>query len=134
MDGADDRWVSSRERSVRRALAHPFRESAKFGIAYFGTWITLQLLHGQPVVATFIRYSVSGAIFTVILGLSMRGGWLRRNYERRLDRLVQLRTSPPTAWYPDPSGRHEFRFWDGARWTDFALDNGVQCADPLPEP
>jgi hypothetical protein len=62
------------------------------------------------------------------------GVWLRRNYELRLDRLVQLRTSPPTAWYPDPSGRHEFRFWDGARWTDFALDNGVQCADPLPEP
>jgi len=24
---------------------------------------------------------------------------------------------PPPAWYPDPSGRHEERFWDGTNWT-----------------
>jgi len=21
-------------------------------------------------------------------------------------------------WYPDPAGRHEHRYWDGARWTE----------------
>lgn len=24
----------------------------------------------------------------------------------------------PPGWYPDPSGRHCSRWWDGARWTD----------------
>ena len=26
-------------------------------------------------------------------------------------------TLPSAAWYPDPSGRHEERFWDGLAWT-----------------
>jgi hypothetical protein len=25
--------------------------------------------------------------------------------------------TPPPAWYPDPSGRHDERFWDGTSWT-----------------
>ncbi|MET0160857.1 MAG: DUF2510 domain-containing protein, partial [Acidimicrobiales bacterium] len=24
----------------------------------------------------------------------------------------------PAAWYHDPSGRHERRWWDGEHWTD----------------
>lgn len=27
--------------------------------------------------------------------------------------------SPPPNWYPDPSGRAGFRWWDGRGWTDF---------------
>jgi hypothetical protein len=38
---------------------------------------------------------------------------------------------PPTrpAWYPDPSGRHERRYWDGAQWTENVLDGRVQSVD-----
>jgi hypothetical protein len=25
---------------------------------------------------------------------------------------------PPAGWYPDPSGRAPFRYWDGAQWTE----------------
>ena len=24
----------------------------------------------------------------------------------------------PANWYPDPAGRFELRYWDGATWTD----------------
>ena len=30
----------------------------------------------------------------------------------------------PAAWLPDPSGRHEARWWDGHGWTDAVLDAG----------
>lgn len=38
----------------------------------------------------------------------------------------------PAAWLPDPSGRHEARWWDGVRWTDQVLDRGVPSRDPVP--
>lgn len=38
---------------------------------------------------------------------------------------------PPAAWHADPTGRHQYRYWDGAQWTDFVADDGVQTTDPL---
>jgi hypothetical protein len=35
------------------------------------------------------------------------------------------------AWYPDPSGRHAQRFWDGASWTPHVADGGHVAVDPL---
>lgn len=41
-------------------------------------------------------------------------------------------TSPPPAdWYPDPSGAHELRWWDGDRWTDGVSDGEAVDRDPL---
>jgi hypothetical protein len=34
-------------------------------------------------------------------------------------------------WAPDPSGRHEFRYWDGRTWTPTVADNGVTSIDRL---
>ena len=34
-------------------------------------------------------------------------------------------------WYPDPTGRHHFRYWDGAVWSDHVSDNGVATVDPV---
>lgn len=34
-------------------------------------------------------------------------------------------------WAPDPTGRHEFRFWDGQRWTDRVADRSVVTSDPI---
>ncbi len=38
--------------------------------------------------------------------------------------------STPAAWYTDPAKGHEYRFWDGSRWTDAVADRGVQGVDP----
>lgn len=35
------------------------------------------------------------------------------------------------AWHPDPSGRHQYRWWDGAAWTESVSDNGVVGSDPV---
>lgn len=34
-------------------------------------------------------------------------------------------------WYPDPYGRSELRYWDGAAWTDHVSSNGRQGTDPV---
>jgi len=35
------------------------------------------------------------------------------------------------SWQPDPTGRHQYRWWDGAGWTDAVADKGVQSRDPM---
>ncbi|MGH9186137.1 MAG: phospholipid scramblase-related protein [Acidimicrobiales bacterium] len=34
------------------------------------------------------------------------------------------------AWYPDPFGRHELRYYDGRQWTEHVSDRGRQAVDP----
>lgn len=34
------------------------------------------------------------------------------------------------AWLPDPTGRHQHRWWDGARFTDRVADDGQASIDP----
>lgn len=35
-------------------------------------------------------------------------------------------------WYPDPANRYQFRFFDGALWTNHVSTNGVATEDPVP--
>lgn len=37
----------------------------------------------------------------------------------------------PAAWHRDPTGRHEMRYFDGARWTEHVSDRGGAGRDPL---
>jgi hypothetical protein len=41
---------------------------------------------------------------------------------------------PPPVWAPDPSGRHQVRFWDDRNWTDSVADGGHVSNDPLNRP
>jgi len=34
-------------------------------------------------------------------------------------------------WYPDPMGRHEYRWFDGTTWTDQVSSHGKQSVDPV---
>lgn len=36
------------------------------------------------------------------------------------------------AWYPDPTGLHDHRWWDGEEWTAHVADGGRAATDPLP--
>ncbi len=43
-------------------------------------------------------------------------------------------TSPPQpGWYPDPSTAFDLRWWDGGRWTDAVVKDGVPATSPLPD-
>ncbi|HYF46665.1 MAG TPA: DUF2510 domain-containing protein [Acidimicrobiales bacterium] len=34
-------------------------------------------------------------------------------------------------WHPDPTGRHQHRWWDGTQWTDQVSDGGSTSTDPM---
>jgi hypothetical protein len=42
--------------------------------------------------------------------------------------------APAAGWNPDPTGRHEYRYWDGSVWTDDVSDQGVTAVDPVGTP
>jgi hypothetical protein len=42
-----------------------------------------------------------------------------------------MNSSTP-GWHPDPTARHDYRYWDGWEWTDDVADGGVTAYDPLP--
>jgi Scramblase/Protein of unknown function (DUF2510) len=37
----------------------------------------------------------------------------------------------PAQWHPDPTGRHQLRYWDGSRWTDHVSTNGQAGVDSI---
>lgn len=41
--------------------------------------------------------------------------------------------APKPDWYPDPSGRFEFRYWDGETWTGHVSTGGESSWDPPPD-
>ena len=40
----------------------------------------------------------------------------------------------PPAWHPDPTGRHQLRYWDGHTWSRHVSDDGVAGEDPITNP
>jgi uncharacterized protein YxjI len=44
--------------------------------------------------------------------------------------MSQQPANHPANWYPDPWGRHEHRYYDGANWTEHIADHGRQGVDP----
>jgi hypothetical protein len=37
-------------------------------------------------------------------------------------------------WHPDPTGRHQHRYFDGTNWTDTVADDGRTSSDPVTAP
>ena len=35
----------------------------------------------------------------------------------------------PSGWKVDPTGRHQFRYWDGFNWTENVADDGEEALD-----
>ncbi|MGA8724783.1 MAG: DUF2510 domain-containing protein [Acidimicrobiales bacterium] len=40
------------------------------------------------------------------------------------------RPTAPPQWSPDPSGRHQLRYWDGTSWSHHVADGGLTGTDP----
>ena len=38
---------------------------------------------------------------------------------------------PAGRWAADPTGRHQYRWWDGASWTAHVSTNGTTAMDPI---
>jgi hypothetical protein len=78
-----------------------------------------------------------GAVATAAALLALRGQSL---LPARAQPRPAPAASPPTAppatvpgspgWAADPYGRHQWRYWDGSRWTDQVADGSTQSTDP----
>lgn len=45
--------------------------------------------------------------------------------------MLRNRSARPPGWYRDPTRRHQFREWDGRRWTEHVSDDGQPDVDPV---
>jgi hypothetical protein len=43
----------------------------------------------------------------------------------------EARPTVPSGWKADPTGRHQFRYWDGFQWTENVADAGQQSRDSV---
>ncbi len=44
---------------------------------------------------------------------------------------TEARPTVPAGWKADPTGRHQFRYWDGFQWTENVADAGQQTRDSV---
>jgi Protein of unknown function (DUF2510) len=61
------------------------------------------------------------------------GKWWEQVFVRPVsNRISEHVESAPVdaAWKPDPTERHELRYFNGTTWTDYVADAGVQSVDP----
>jgi hypothetical protein len=113
------------------------------GIAVFVLWVVVQWVilfsakfpRGMfDFVAGFVRWQtrVSG----YALGLSDRYPPFTLEAPPAREPVPSLPSAglPPAQWYADPSGRHAYRYWDGARWTENVADDGRTASDPIDGP
>ncbi len=60
---------------------------------------------------------------------------LARTYRPRqrtsLTESAEAGPTVPAGWKADPTGRHQFRYWDGFQWTESVADAGEQTRDPV---
>ena len=40
-------------------------------------------------------------------------------------------STTPAGWEPDPTGRNQYRYWDGQTWTEHVSNGPVQASDPM---
>jgi hypothetical protein len=83
-------------------------------------WVILIIVMGMLVVLPVL-------IVAVVLGA-------RRGREIQATSPVvtgPMQQGPAPGWYPDPTGRHEQRYWDGAVWTDAVVSNGQPGTAPI---
>lgn len=95
-------------------------------------WITLEVL-------LFILFGVlsvvSGIVYLVAarpkLMAAERAGNHPGGYESSWGPGPTAQAQAPPSWQPDPTGRHQFRYWDGSTWTEYVSDSGSQSTDPI---
>ena len=108
-------------------------------IAYGKRWarivyIVLVVLALLAMALQALTPSQGGSIFWTLVTLALEVGAVCLLLGRPAGdwfAACNARPSSPAAWYPDPSGRHAHRFWNGASWTPHVADDGQVAVDPL---
>ncbi len=71
---------------------------------------------------------------TAASGLRLPASLASRQYKPRQRASIsdgRLTQPVPAGWKADPTGRHQFRYWNGRHWTENVADAGVQDRDAV---
>ena len=139
-------WASDRKLSAAAGTEHFARQQAKGAHATANEERRVLIEQGRAValgscrecgVVQLTDYTPAGASGVGVDAAGHRTAVTQVVARDDVDEaLVQLGGAPvgpgtPAAWYPDPTARHQHRYWDGAQWTDHVADQGVQADDRI---
>jgi hypothetical protein len=82
----------------------------------------------QPSQVAQVQYSPS---WLFLLAGKMQQVGVRAMLAGGQAQVAQAVGAQPAGWHPDPSGKHEMRYWTGAAWSDDVSDAGVASKDPM---
>ncbi len=96
----------------------------------------LVALAAQLIIGGGIGYAIGqakgraglGFILGFLLGLI---GWIIIACIPRRTGALTREQKPSRGWYPDPTGAHELRFFDGNQWMADVADKGEMSTDPI---
>lgn len=98
--------------------------------ANLATWGENLEVRLRPVAADAVEVTVTSALKFGLVDWGKNSTNVERVFRRLSERLAAP-SAPTGAWQPDPSGRHELRWWDGGRWTENVSDGGRPGVDAL---
>jgi Protein of unknown function (DUF2510) len=85
-------------------------------------------------VASGSFFSSQAATATQTHSLRLPASLMSRTYNpRQRASISEGRITPavPAGWKADPTGRHQFRYWNGSHWTENVADAGVRERDSV---
>ena len=84
---------------------------------------------------TWVRDLVLFASFVLqIVAVALLFAPSARAWSSTRPRAKRPLSTMPAQWCPDPFGRHEYRWWDGERWTGSVASGGEVREEPVPAP
>jgi hypothetical protein len=98
--------------------------------ANLATWGENLEVRLRPAAADAVEVTVTSALKFGLVDWGKNSANVDKVFRRIAERL-SAPSQPAGAWQPDPSGRHELRWWDGGRWTENVSDGGRPGVDPL---
>jgi Protein of unknown function (DUF2510)/Phospholipase_D-nuclease N-terminal len=104
--------------------------AAPFGFDAFTGAYDPQGTPPAEVVTESAPHEVSGTFFSSG-GTTTRTRTYRPKQRTSLAVAEDAVSTVPAGWKADPTGRHQFRYWDGFHWTENVADAGEQSRDAV---
>jgi hypothetical protein len=106
----------------------PSAGTRTLGLALTSLGVLLAVIGASVTAATYSNARDRGGTVFVLWGPMVLGVIL---LVAGLRELLRSTGASRPSWHPDPTGRHQRRFWDGREWSDRVADGGLEGTDPL---